>query len=241
VTIALTATNPGNSLVDFVAGTLRQAILQGQYPCGERLDLGAIVDSLQVSRTPLREALHRLEAEGIVEIRAHRGVYVVLASPRDVAEILDVRIILEPEIIRRVTAAISCEELEELAARLDSAQTDHAAGKIASLSSINMYFHKELIGLLDNAVLKAFMLEEVLSGLGGRIYAVRRFTALQPGSHSNASFAEHLEIMEAMRRRDCDRAGALMKSHLEAASQRLQAVARTAYQRADGSLRASPL
>src|SRR5258708_11137368 len=94
------------SIEEVVTTALRDAILSGELRPGERLLQEQLADQLRVSRIPLRDALRRLEAEGLVRIGPRRGAEVASLTPPDVLEIYEVRIALEPDLMRRAVAAL---------------------------------------------------------------------------------------------------------------------------------------
>jgi len=116
------------SIEEVVTNALREAILSGELRPGERLLQEQLADQLRVSRIPLRDALRRLEAEGLVRIGPRRGAEVASLSPDDVREVYDIRISLEPELMRRAIAALGpgdITRLVEMSERMD-APDDHA-------------------------------------------------------------------------------------------------------------------
>lgn len=209
----------GRVLVDWVTESLREAILQGYFDPGERLDQDSIAEDLEVSRTPVREAIRVLESEGFVEIRPHRGAYIATLTPRDVEEIYEVRSLLEAEVVRRVTPHIPSTVLSQLERSLAEGEARWQAGDVQGHYESDVFFHETVCKFAENTLLK-----ELLVGLTNRIARVRRFAQRQPGYHLDQSFQEHRAILEAMYRRDPDGAAAAMRSHLMNSAERIQAL-----------------
>ena len=109
-------------LRDVVFNTLRQAILRGEMEPGERLMEIQLAQKLGVSRTPIREAIRKLELEGLVNIIPNKGAYVTGISDKDVHDIYMIRSMLEGLCVRWATEHITQEQLEELdeLSRMDS-------------------------------------------------------------------------------------------------------------------------
>ena len=207
-------------LADWVTASLREAILNGYFEPGEKLDQDLIAEELAVSRTPVREALRRLESEGFIEVRPHYGAFIAEVSPQDIREVYEVRRLLEAEVVRQVTPLIPESVLEELERSLADAQAQFDAGDSARHFESDVYFHETIVNFVENRLLK-----EVLDGLTNRISMVRRFAQSKPGPHLNESLKEHHAILQAMRQRDPEQAAELMRIHLEKSSFRIQELA----------------
>jgi DNA-binding GntR family transcriptional regulator len=201
----------GRVLADWVTRTLREAILRGHLKPGEKIDQDLIADELEVSRTPIREALRVLESEGFVDIQPHRGAYVSTVTQKDIQEIYEVRALIEAEMVRQVTPSIPDAVLDHLEASLEEVQegADYVESDIA--------LHTTIADFMENELLKG-----ILDGLNKRIIRVRRFAQLQPGYHLVESHREHCAIVQAMRERDAETAAGLMARHLENSAQRIQ-------------------
>lgn len=207
-------------LADWVAESIREAILQGYFKPGERLDQDLIADELAVSRTPLREALKSLESDGFIEVRPHYGAFVAKVTAQDIREIYETRALLEAEIVRQVTPLIPESALDELEASLSETQAHFDAGNIAKHFESDVHFHDVLASYVENRLLK-----EMLDSLFNRICIARRFAQSKPGTHLVESFKEHNAILHAVRRRDAKQAAELMRRHLEESSVRVQELA----------------
>lgn len=177
---------------------LRDAILSGRLTGGSRLVQDKIAAELNVSRVPVREALLQLEAEGFVRMEAHRGASVVWLSPAEVAEIFEIRVILVSAAVKRVVPALTAEQLDTLEriARRQSTEVD-----MATRVRLNQEFYGTLFAGLDRPRWQAMMdkLER----------EVERF--LQPIDRPHLG---HLELVNACRARDGDRAAQLIGDHL---------------------------
>ena len=208
---------PARSLSGWAAEVLRQAILEGYFEPGERLDQDAIAEELGVSRTPLREAIAALESEGLLESEPHRGVFVAEISRRDIHEVFALRALLEAEVARQAALSISDTVLDRLENSLREAQQAYADGDHVAQFDADRHFHETLRAFTENRLLK-----EVLDAVNNRISAVRRFAQTKPGPHVEEFAAEHLAILQALKGRDAERAAVLMRRHLENSGARVE-------------------
>ena len=183
---------------------LRDAILTGRLTGGSRLVQDKIAAELKVSRVPVREALLQLEAEGFVRMEAHRGASVVWLSPEEVAEIFDIRVILVAGAVRRSVPRLTPEHLDRLE-RIARAQI--AEADMSARVRLNHDFYTTLFAGLDRPRWQTMMdkLER----------EVERF--LQPIDRPHLG---HLDLVDACRARDADRAAQMIGDHLAHVGQR---------------------
>lgn len=190
-----------------VVETLRRAILSGVLPGGSHLVQADIAEQLQVSTTPVREALRDLAAENLIRLDAHRGAVVHECSVAEMEEIYSLRRILEPEAIRRALDRITDAELkkaEEVLLKMES-ETD-----FGTWVELNREFHARLEDAAGSP------------RLAGILKSLRDVSALYVGLSMQgeardlrSANAEHREILEACRARDRERAVAVVLQHLE--------------------------
>jgi DNA-binding GntR family transcriptional regulator len=219
--VPLPLVKEGRVLADWVTASLREAILHGYFESGEKLDQDRIAEELEVSRTPVREAVRRLESEGFVEVRPHHGAFIAKVSPQGIRDVYEIRRLLEAEIARQVTPLIPESVFDELDRSLTETQAQFEAGDSAKHFESDVCFHETIADFVENKLLK-----EVLDGLTNRISIVRRFAQLQPGPHLVESFKEHRAILQVMRQRDPEQAAELMRLHLEESAVRIQELSR---------------
>jgi DNA-binding GntR family transcriptional regulator len=190
---------------------LREAILGGDLGAGAHLGEVELAERLGLSRTPVREALGRLAAEGLVEVLPHRGARVVSFSRDDLDGIFDVRLALEPQATARAAAHVTDADLDALDA-LATAMLDIGAPgpdqDLDALVGLNRDFHARLLALAH-----APALSTALAGVVHIPVVVRTFHAYDAASLAR-SLAHHAEIVAALRAGDADWAGAVMRSHL---------------------------
>jgi DNA-binding GntR family transcriptional regulator len=141
------------SRVDQVWKQLRSAILHGQLLAGDRLVELDIAARLGTSQGPVREALQRLEHEGLVIRVAHTGTFVSPLSYDDMREVFDVRAAIEAAAIRRTAVRITAAQCAELAALLEAMRASGAAGDMASLADHDMAFHERICTWSGHATL----------------------------------------------------------------------------------------
>jgi len=198
------------SLGDHIYGVLREAILNmNVYDPGTdlRLDERALSDALKISRTPVREALVRLEQDGFVEVRARKGVYVLRKSHGEIMEMITVWAALESMAARLATERASDEEIASLRAMAGRFGSDDAKAHIEEYSESNIAFHQRILELSQ-----CMMLKTIADGLFMHMRAVRR-KAMAEKDRSSRSVAEHIGIIEALEARDADRAARETREH----------------------------
>ena len=123
----------GRVLTDWVTASLREAILNGHFEPGERLDQDHIAKEFEISRTPVREAVIRLVSKGLITHRSHHRAFVATVSQEDVREIYEIRSVLEGENIRQVTSLIPESVLDDLERSLSEAKERFEAGDIGGI------------------------------------------------------------------------------------------------------------
>lgn len=192
----------------YVRETLREAILNGTLPGGTRLIQAELAAQLDVSNTPVREALRDLAGEGLVVFDPHRGSRVRSLDLDEVRELYEMRIALEPLMVRRVMRRITPEQLDR------AEELCHQLGKTTNLaewSELNRQFHS------------LFTLEEsesrLASVMGGLRDSASMYVALSLGANHNRiseSNDEHAKLIECYRARDTKGAIAITVRHLRA-------------------------
>jgi DNA-binding GntR family transcriptional regulator len=198
---------PPTTVANYVAAEVRAGILQGQYPLGSRIDQHALADELGASIIPVREALRRLEAEGLVRIYPRKGAFVAEFPFQDLGEINLMRERLEAlalELaIRRLTAADIAElksmnELLEHVDQRDSAQWDQ----------LNREWHLKLYSLAD-----AEILQQTITMLWDRTTLYRTVNAIRTG-HRDKSIHEHAAVLACCSTGDVKAAVEQLQNHI---------------------------
>lgn len=193
---------------EFVAQQLRAQILSGALPAGEHLRQNHIATELGVSSTPVREALRELAAEGLVISDAHRGNMVRGLTLTDVSDIYELRLALEPILIRRSFPDVTADQMEA-AADLHSRMC--ATTDMAEWSQMNRRFHA--VFWLGHDDTRLFRLVESLQDAALPYVAMSLYSREDEITRSNI---DHDAILAAYRAGDCDQAVALSVHHLRA-------------------------
>ena len=201
----------GNSRADFVKERIREAIQTGRYQPGDRIRESEVAEWLKVSRTPVREALRRLESEGLVGFQSWRGVVVADLDRKQVSELYAMREVLEGAAARLAARHIDEAEIDLLEACL--ARADACGDDPDAQAAINRQFHETIYAAAHNRYLT-----QTLEQLRNALALLRGTTFALPGRAQTAA-AEHWKILEAIRSRDPDAAEAAARTHI-AASQR---------------------
>lgn len=178
------------------ANKLRDAILSGYFKPGQRLVEAELCDMMQVSRTSVREALRRLEAERLITIIPNRGPSVAEITWEEAKEIYQVRAILEGEAAALFAKRASAEEKREMAQALEAfVEADAANDAIGRLTSTSR-FYDVMLGGCGNRIIR-----EVLQGLVARINFLRARSMSRPG-RAKYSATEMRRILRAIEKKD---------------------------------------
>ncbi len=196
-------------LRDVVFRTLRRAILQGELEPGERLLEIHLAKRLGVSRTPIREAIRKLELEGLVEMIPRKGAVVSSITEKDLKDVLEVRRTLEI-----LAAEVACERITpELLEELKKAGEEFACLKgtedAARLAEADMKFHEIIYTAADNP-----RLFHILSNLREQMYRYRLEYLKDRDSHERLE-GEHKRIYTGIRNKDRETVAAAVSEHID--------------------------
>lgn len=190
-----------------VIDALREAILVGRYAPGARLVQEELAAAFGISRIPLREALRRLEGEGLVTISPNRGAVVRPLSPKDVVDLYDLRLALESLALRRAAGRYA--DLRGATAERHAAALRASEGSdVATLFHLDRDYHAAIAHASDNPHLEA-----VLNGQWSQIMRVMH-AYLRFSNYPPAVWDEHEAIAEALAHGDGEMAVAVLHEHL---------------------------
>ncbi len=198
------------TLKEHVYDMLREAITEMDIyreDADLRLDERSLAEQLGVSRTPLREAIGRLETDGLVAVVPRKGVYVRRKSLTEILEMIVAWAALESMAARLATAYASDAEIASLR-RIASKYDDGQVGvRISEYSDDNIRFHQRILEISKCALLK-----EMADGLFLHMHAVR-LRAMGEADRVKRSVVDHAEIIEALEIRDADEAAKRVREH----------------------------
>lgn len=195
-------------LREVVYETLREAIRSGVLTSGERLMEIQVAEELGVSRTPVREAIRRLEAEGLVVMIPRRGTYVSDMSLRDISDVFEIREALEVLAASLAAERITDMEIEEFERMM--VEFDEVVNKnnVDGLVELDIRFHTKLYEASRNVRLIA-----ILNNLREQTTRFRMTSMSVPGRMQD-TLDEHRAIIEALGRRDPEEASKVTQHHL---------------------------
>lgn len=212
------------TLKDHIYDLLRDAIVEMNiYEEGAnlRLDERSLADQLGISRTPLREALVRLQQDGFVDIQARKGVFVLRKTLDEILEMIVAWAALESMAARLAATDASDADLGKLRKHAMRHSASAARADLGEYSDANIQFHELILEMSGCTLLKT-----MADGLFVHIHAVRR-RALEEGDRATRSVVDHMSIIEALEARDADLAAHLVREH----TMRLHAHVRRAWSR----------
>lgn len=197
--------------VDRVVQSLRDRLLDGTLAPGDHVAEAQLAEGLGVSRTPVREAIGRLAAEGLLDLQPNRGARVVIWSPHQLAEVFELRLQLETHAARLAASRINDEQIDrlhELAERMYLIGQPAPGQDIAGLHLANRNFHDLLVGAAKQQALSAAVSTAIHSAV------IRHNFEIYDDRSMERSLNHHREIVQALRVRDADWAEAVMRAHL---------------------------
>ena len=199
---------PRARLIDVVHEALRDAIAGGVLPPGTRLREAAIAQQYGVSVTPVREAMRRLEREGLVAVSPHRGAMVSVFTARDIANLYEIHEVLQCRAARHAAAAAHCDfaALEALLAAM-AAVLDEPDQR--EFNRLDLAFHRAINDMGGNP-----QLADLIEQTHRRILSQRIRLAVHLPGRPALSHAQHHELFIAVRTGDADRAEMLTRAHI---------------------------
>lgn len=212
------ATLTPRALYEEVAELLRQRIFNRELEPGSWIDELKIAEEYGISRTPLREALKVLAAEGIVTMKVRRGAYVTEVSQQDLADVYHLLSLLESDAAGVVAARATPAQIAELRALHAELEAAAAPGKVdrEHFFTLNERFHMQLLAIANNR-----WRDQMVADLR-KVMKLNRHNSLLKAGRIDESLEEHRAIMAALEARDADLAAARMRAHfssgLEAAN-----------------------
>lgn len=190
-----------------VADFLREGIISGVFPRGSRLKQAEIAERLQLSITPVREALKLLEAEGYVVGDSYRGASVVPFDATASEEVLELRLMLESRLLRGAADKLTAQDFTELRALADEFEQAFAKGDRASARGVNYRFHRRLYSIADMPQTLHFV--QILWAR----YPFDLINAVEGRGQEAAK--EHDEMMRALLDGDVSAAMVALRKHIE--------------------------
>lgn len=200
--------------VDQAYQTVRDGIIAGRYPPSTRITEQDIAAAAGVSRTPVREALRRLHAEGLVEFQANHGAVVTEWSAEDADEVFELRAMLEAFGAARAATRASEAQVQELRALAEEQYACSVAREgeyLERIGELNSRFHRRLQDAAGSP-----RLSRALSALLEAPMIMKTFLKYRP-EDLERSAVHHLELVKAIEARDTDWAASVMRSHILAA------------------------
>ncbi|MFF3214795.1 GntR family transcriptional regulator [Streptomyces sp. NPDC002886] len=187
---------------------VKQAVLDRRYEGGVLLTEGELAVAVGVSRTPVREALLRLETEGLLKLYPKKGALVLAVSAQEIADVIETRLLVEEFTVRRAVPA-PAGLLERLAELVEEQRRLGEAGELGAMMAADRAFHAEIVRSAGNQILC-------------RLYDQLRDRQLRMGvallhahpERVERTLAEHREILDALRAGDADTAAAAVRAHV---------------------------
>jgi DNA-binding GntR family transcriptional regulator len=205
-----------HTIVSAAVAELRRRILSGSVSAGEALRQDALAKEFGISRIPIREAFRQLAAEGLVTIHPHRGAVVSALSASNIAELFDLRAMLEPDLIRRAVPQLQPGDF----AAAERILTDYTAairhGDVDAWGELNTEYHLTLYGPAD----RPQTLELVRMLLANTDRYTRVQLAMSTGATTRAK-QEHAALLDLCRKGDAEGAARLTLEHVLAVKQDL--------------------
>ncbi len=196
-------------LRELVLEAIREAIIDGTLKPRERLMEIQLAEELGVSRTPIREALRKLEMEGFIVMVPRKGAYVADLSIKDIADVFEIRSALEGLAASLAAERITDEELELMERYLVEKAEAIGANDMENLVTVDTKFHETIYQASRNE-----RLTNIINNLREQIQRYRTTTLAYPG-RMQESLDEHRAIVEALQARDTELARQLAGKHIE--------------------------
>ena len=197
------------SLTEMVTEQVRAWIVNGELELGSHLSEARVAQDLAVSRTPVREAINRLEMEGLLTVEPQRGTTVFSLAPDQLAKLCDARVCLETTALReaiRIAPRALHERLDACVQRMTAARR---AGDASAYLALDTAFHQHFFDCADNP-----FLNDAYQAIAQKMAAIRNRLGRHP-DHMAKSFDEHIAMTAAVKREDTDEALRILRAHID--------------------------
>ena len=195
-------------LRDVVFNTLRQAILRGEMEPGERLMEIQLAQKLGVSRTPIREAIRKLELEGLVIMIPRKGAEVAHITEKDMRDVLEVRCTLEELAVALACKNVTPERIMDLRAANKVFESAIVSKDVVNIVDADVQFHDTIYAMTDND-----RLTQIINKLREQMYRYRLEYVKDARTHS-ILINEHNDIIQKLADKDVEGAKMFMRQHI---------------------------
>jgi DNA-binding GntR family transcriptional regulator len=209
------AAAPKSSLADTAYEAIKEKILKLYFLPGQYLNEGALCALLNVGRTPVHQALQRLQHDGLVEVMPRKGVIVQPGSISEILKILDSRATVEADLARNAAARATAKDADELKALARIGATNGKSSELDGFIAADRAFHRKFAELAENPVLSDFA--RSLHERSIRYWYLHLWQTLD----DKATIHQHTAIAEAIAKNDGDAAADAVRAHIESLRTRL--------------------
>ncbi len=196
------------TLHEEIANNLREMIMSGELREGDKIKENELCEMMGISKTPLREALRVLSAEGLIRLIPNRGSFVTTPTFEEIKEMFDVMVVLEGVCARTAAEKMSDRDFAKLEALHRKLEDNFRLKDQKEYIKQNNLYHAFVQELAGNNTLN-----QIVNGLRKKIL-LYRFQSLNLPGRFEHSIAEHRRLLAAFKARDAEKAELLMKSHL---------------------------
>ena len=197
------------SFTELAADRIRDAIRNGDLALGDQMSEVALANAMKISKTPVREALARLQTEGLVTIVPRRGTFVFVLTGKQVGEISELRRALEGTALRFAFKQNREAFVAGLARVVDRMTAAREKDDVRGYLRLDGEFHEQFFRYCDNAYLA-----EAYRPIADKVAALRTHLASLP-THTQKSYSEHAQIARAVAENDLERALAVLDKHID--------------------------
>ena len=206
---------PRQSLTDKAYNHIKKWIIDFQLRPGSHLSIQDMAEALGISRTPVREALSRLEQEYLVERSPMKGFYVKALDLKEIADLFEIRSVIELLAVRQAAKRMNPKIRKQLEEGLTTTATRIAKGENSRALQLEQNFHMKILQASGNVPLM-----EIGRGVLERIWSIQRFNIITSGTIAKAH-DQHMAIFQALCTGDIRQAEVAMRRHMKATTREL--------------------
>ena len=208
------------TLHEEIADNLREMIMSGELREGDKIKENELCELMGISKTPLREALRVLSAEGLIRLIPNRGSFVTTPTFEEIKEMFDVMSVLEGVCARTAAEKMNSADLKKLEQLHNKLETQYKRRDQKEYIHLNNSYHALVQEMAGNKTLN-----QIVNGLRQKIL-LYRFQSLNLPGRFEKSIQEHRQLLAAFRKKDPEKAEMLMKSHLKKQCEALETLAK---------------